>query len=67
MPRIANSINKHPKFDDNFDIRRQSKHFEYEMNQTVAIFQDGKSKLFKILEHVNSGPIHLITINHNEK
>ena len=27
-------VNKHPKFDNNFDIRRQSEHFEYEMNRT---------------------------------
>ena len=25
------NVNKHPKFDNNFDIRRQLEHFEYEM------------------------------------
>ena len=24
-------VNKHPKFDNNFDFRRQLEHFEYEM------------------------------------
>ena len=24
-------VNKHPKFDDNFDIQGQLEHFEYEM------------------------------------
>ena len=28
--------NKHPKFDDNFDIWRQLEHFKYEMNQTLG-------------------------------
>ena len=27
------NINKRPKFDDHFDIRRQSEHFENEMIQ----------------------------------
>ena len=27
-------VNKHPKFDKNFDIQRLLKHFEYEMNRT---------------------------------
>ena len=27
-------VNKHPKFDDNFDIQRQLEHIEYEMNWT---------------------------------
>ena len=29
-------VNKHPKFDYNFDIRRQLEHFEYEMNRTLV-------------------------------
>ena len=27
-------VNKHPKFDNNFDIRRQLEHFLYDMNRT---------------------------------
>ena len=27
-------VNKHPKFDANFDIQRQLEHFEYDMNRT---------------------------------
>ena len=27
-------VNKHPNFEDNFDIRYQLEHFEYEMNWT---------------------------------
>ena len=27
-------LNKHPKFNNNFDIRRQLEHLEYEMNRT---------------------------------
>jgi hypothetical protein len=27
-------VNKHPQFDDNFDIRRQLGYFEYDMNRT---------------------------------
>ena len=27
-------VNKHPKFDNNFDIRSQLEHFKYEMNWT---------------------------------
>ena len=32
---INQKVNKHPKFDDNFDIRRKLERFEYEMNQTL--------------------------------
>ena len=28
-------VNKHPEFEDNFNIRCQLEHFEYEMNQTT--------------------------------
>ena len=35
--RIA-KVNKHTKFDHNFDIRRQLEHFKYEMN--THIFDD---------------------------
>ena len=27
-------VNKHPKFDTNFDIQRQLDHLEYDMNRT---------------------------------
>ena len=30
-------MNKHPKFCDNFDIRRQLQHLEYEMNRTLVM------------------------------
>ena len=29
-------VNKHPKFDNNFDILCQFEHFEYEMNWTLV-------------------------------
>ena len=28
-------VNKYPKFDNNFDIRRPLEHFKYEMNRTL--------------------------------
>ena len=31
------NVNKHPKFDDNFDIRQQLEHFKYEMNWTLQV------------------------------
>ena len=30
-------VNKHTKFDNNFDIRCQLEHFEYEMNRTLNL------------------------------
>ena len=27
-------VNKHPKFDNDFDIHRQLEHFKYDMNRT---------------------------------
>ena len=32
-------VNKHPKFDANFDIRRQLEQFEYDMNHTLNTFR----------------------------
>ena len=37
---IQRTVNKHPKFDNNFDIRRQLEHFEYEMNRTLILQPD---------------------------
>jgi hypothetical protein len=34
LAEIRKDINKHPKFDDNFDIRRQLEHFKDEMNRS---------------------------------
>ena len=31
-PTELEKVNKHPKFNANFDIRRQLEHFEYDMN-----------------------------------
>ena len=36
-PAKEQKVNKHPKFDDKFDIRCQSENFEYEMNRTLVI------------------------------
>ena len=33
-PSRYQKVNKHPKFDNNFDIRRQLEHFEYDINRT---------------------------------
>ena len=30
-------VNKHPKFDENFNIQRQLEHFEYEMIHALAM------------------------------
>ena len=38
-------VNKHPKFNANFYIRRQLKHFEYDMNSTK-----GKEKFLSFSE-----------------
>ena len=38
-------VNKHPKFDADFDIRRQLQHFEYDMNRTLV---KGKRILMKL-------------------
>ena len=31
-------VNKHPNFNNNFDIRHQLEHFEYDMNRTLVDF-----------------------------
>ena len=41
-------INKHPKFDDNFNIWHQLEHFEYEMNR--ALVSKYKSKTVQHLQ-----------------
>ena len=33
-PSKEQEVNKHPKFDNNFDIRRQLQHFKYDMDRT---------------------------------
>ena len=33
-PTEYQKVNKHSKFNTNFDIRRQLEHFEYDMNPT---------------------------------
>ena len=33
-PEEWQKVNKHPKFDDNFNNRHQLEHFEYEINRT---------------------------------
>ena len=39
-PSKYQKVNKHPKFDDNFDIQRQLEHFKYEMNRTLDMQED---------------------------
>ena len=48
---------RHPKFDDNFDIWRQSKHFQYEMDQTWMMNLKDSLQIdeifFSIVFHLN--------------
>ena len=37
-PAEQQKVNKHTKFDTNFDIQRQLEHLEYDMNRTKAQF-----------------------------
>ena len=37
-PSKWQKVNKHPKLDNNFDIRRQLEHFEYDMNCKLETF-----------------------------
>ena len=43
-PSNWQKVNKHPKFKDNFNIRRQLEHFEYDMNHTLILKTDSESK-----------------------
>ena len=41
-PSKQQNVNKHPKFNDNFNIRRQLEHSEYDMNPTLDQFANFK-------------------------
>jgi hypothetical protein len=41
VPSKLQKVNKHPKFDDNFNIQRQLEHFEYDMNRTLVSTMSG--------------------------
>ena len=44
-------VNKRSKFDDNFDILRQLKHFKYEMNRTkITVYLNNLPSVNQIID-----------------
>ena len=61
-PSKQQNVNKHPKFNDNFDILRQLEHFEYEMNRKYALNYLNLSFFYYILTYKDFRRQYIILI-----